>query len=93
MLTDLKEFALCGIHVAPDEAVHEIKALKEVFVDIQQKYRISDIMVMGDLNAGCSYVPKKSWAEISLKSDPSYHWLLGDAEDTTVSASDCAYDR
>lgn len=91
--TDLKEFALCGIHVAPEEAVHEIQALKEVFVDIQQRFRISDIMVMGDLNADCSYVPKKSWAEISLKSDPSYHWLLGDEEDTTVSKTNCAYDR
>ena len=90
---ELKEFVLCGIHVAPEEAVHEIKALKEVFVDILQKFGINDIMVMGDLNADCSYVPKKSWAEISIRSDPSYHWLLDEEVDTTVSNTDCAYDR
>lgn len=93
MFTVLKQFALGGIHIAPDDAVEEIQALKEVFIDIQQKFGLGDIMIMGDLNADCSYVPKKRWAEISLKSDASYHWLLGDDEDTTVSKTHCAYDR
>ena len=89
----LREFALGGIHIAPDIAVEEIKALKEVFVDVQQKFGVRDIMMMGDLNADCSYVPNYKWSNIALKADPSYHWLISDSVDTTVSNTNCAYDR
>lgn len=91
--TVLKEFALAGVHIAPEDAVDEIKALKEVFIDIQRKMGTTDIMIMGDLNADCSYVPRYKWKEIALKADPSYYWLIDDGVDTTVSKTDCAYDR
>lgn len=49
---------------------------------------------MGDFNAGCSYVPKKAWKNIRLRTDPGFVWLIGDEEDTTVkSSTKCAYDR
>lgn len=51
-------------------------------------------MVLGDLNADCTYVPKKYWSTIPVRNNPAYHWLIGDEVDTTVKDStDCAYDR
>lgn len=48
------------------------------------------MILLGDLNADCSYL--KETDPISLK-DPAYIWLIGDDADTTVSQTDCAYDR
>ena len=92
-ILELSRFAIGGVHIAPSKAVEELKALKEVFVDVQQRLRVNDVMMMGDLNADCGYVPQYRWAEIALKSDPSCHWLIGDEVDTTVSNTHCAYDR
>lgn len=53
-----------------------------------------NFIFMGDFNAGCSYVPKKAWKNIRLRTDPKFVWLIGDREDTTVKKStSCAYDR
>lgn len=53
-----------------------------------------NFIFMGDFNAGCSYVPKKAWESIRLRTDPRFIWLIGDREDTTVKKStNCAYDR
>lgn len=53
-----------------------------------------NFIFMGDFNAGCSYVPKKAWSSIRLRTDSQFLWLIGDEEDTTVrSSTDCAYDR
>lgn len=53
-----------------------------------------NFIFMGDFNAGCSYVPKKAWSSIRLRTDSQFVWLIGDEEDTTVrSSTDCAYDR
>ena len=50
-------------------------------------------MVMGDFNADCTYLNSKEKANLALKKDPSYNWLINDSTDTTVAKSDCAYDR
>lgn len=53
-----------------------------------------NFIFMGDFNAGCSYVPKKAWKSIRLRTDPRFVWLIGDQEDTTVKkTTNCAYDR
>ena len=91
--TKLSKIALIGIHVAPEEAVEEMKAFGDVFDDVRSKTNVDDIILLGDLNADCSYVPNYKWAEIPIKSDSNYDWLIPDGYDTTVSNSDCAYDR
>lgn len=51
-------------------------------------------MILGDLNAGCSYVTSKDWRAVRLRSDPKFRWLIGDEQDTTVrEKTHCAYDR
>ncbi|XP_004864822.1 deoxyribonuclease-1 isoform X2 [Heterocephalus glaber] len=52
-----------------------------------------DIMLMGDFNAGCSYVTPSQWSSIRLRTSPTFQWLIPDTADTTVTSTHCAYDR
>lgn len=53
-----------------------------------------NVMILGDLNAACSYVTIKGWRAVRLRSDPKFQWLIGDEQDTTVrEKTHCAYDR
>ncbi|KAH3720333.1 deoxyribonuclease-1-like [Dreissena polymorpha] len=88
--TLLKKFTLVGIHIDPDVAIHELNLLHS---RVLPKFTGSDVMVLGDLNAGCGYIGVTKWAEVRMKSDPKYAWLIGDDADTTVANSNCAYDR
>ncbi|XP_033728941.1 deoxyribonuclease-1-like [Pecten maximus] len=89
----LNTFVLGALHIKPDSAVEELIELRHVFDQAKTVFNTENVMIMGDLNADCSYVPKKDWPSITLKSDPSFHWLIGDDVDTTVKSTDCAYDR
>lgn len=89
--TNLKRFALAGLHVDPDVAVQELNELYSVFADMSD---IPDRMVLGDLNADCSYVGKTKWSQIPIKNDPEFTWAIPDGTDTTVAlGTNCAYDR
>jgi endonuclease/exonuclease/phosphatase family metal-dependent hydrolase len=47
----------------------------------------ADHIIIGDLNADCAYYHTPP-ADFS-----SWNWAVPDSEDTTVKASNCAYDR
>ncbi|KAG8432012.1 hypothetical protein GDO86_020335 [Hymenochirus boettgeri] len=92
--TEVKEFVIIPQHTTPEVAVREIDELYDVYLDVKKKWKSQNIIFMGDLNAGCSYVPKKSWPSIRLRTNTEFVWLIGDKEDTTVKKStSCAYDR
>nr|XP_055098409.1 deoxyribonuclease-1 isoform X1 [Symphalangus syndactylus] len=55
--------------------------------------RSQDIMLMGDFNAGCSYVRPSQWSSIRLRTSPTFQWLIPDTADTTATSTHCAYDR
>jgi len=77
------EFTAYSTHIKPDNAVSEIKALEQVVIDE------GNVMVLGDLNADCSYYDTD---EVYTFID--WEWLIRDSDDTTVSENtDCAYDR
>ncbi|MEJ1274284.1 deoxyribonuclease 1-like 3 [Cricetulus griseus] len=72
--------------------VEETELLKQPSQHYPSKFL--NFIFMGDFNAGCSYVPKKAWQNIRLRTDPNFVWLIEDKEDTTVKKStNCAYDR
>jgi endonuclease/exonuclease/phosphatase family metal-dependent hydrolase len=75
-------FDLLITHIDPDEAPTEIKNLEGVAYLI-----ISDAIVLGDLNADCSYydTPPEDFTV--------WNWVVPDEADTTAGATDCAYDR
>ncbi|NP_001002946.1 deoxyribonuclease-1 [Canis lupus baileyi] len=92
-LTEVKEFAVVPLHAAPLDAVAEIDALYDVYLDVQHKWDLEDIVLMGDFNAGCSYVAASQWSSIRLRTNPAFQWLIPDTADTTSTSTHCAYDR
>ncbi|XP_028923735.2 deoxyribonuclease-1-like [Ornithorhynchus anatinus] len=92
--TAIQDFVLVSHHACPRNAPQEIDQLYQVFQEVQRRWRVEDIMLLGDLNAACAYVPLRAWPGIKLHSHCSFHWLIGDDQDTTVSSkTHCAYDR
>lgn len=91
--TEVREFAIVPLHAAPEDAVAEIDALYDVYLDVQEKWGLEDVMLMGDFNAGCSYVRPSQWSSIRLRTSPTFQWLIPDTADTTATSTHCAYDR
>ncbi|XP_013419185.2 LOW QUALITY PROTEIN: deoxyribonuclease-1-like [Lingula anatina] len=87
------EFVLCTLHAKPTDAVNELNALADVVsIDVANKWPTDDVLVLGDLNADCNYVRDLTCSALSLRCSP-FTWLIPDDADTTVSTTDCAYDR
>ncbi|KAL6476198.1 hypothetical protein MHYP_G00146970 [Metynnis hypsauchen] len=89
----VQNFVLIPQHTSPDFAVKEVDALHDVVVYTRQLWSTNDILLLGDFNAGCSYIKAKDWPSIRLFTDQSYHWLIPDTADTTVTDTTCPYDR
>lgn len=75
------ELTAYNIHIKPDDVRAELTFLEEIVSTEGNR------MVLGDLNADCSYY------DPSKKEFDDWKWIIGDEEDTTSSATDCAYDR
>ena len=82
---------LMVIHTDPDEATEEINALDAVVTYARSAYPSEqDFVVMGDLNADCSYFDEDS---ASTLSGTEYYWCINNSVDTTTKTTDCTYDR
>jgi len=91
MLDGNFDATLITIHVDPDEATEEINALDDVVRYAQSTYPDEqDFIVMGDLNADCSYFDEDS---DSAMSGSDYYWCINNSVDTTTKTTDCTYDR
>jgi len=91
--TAIEDFAIAAIHVDPDIAPPEIDALTDVYDDIVSRWGLQDVLIAGDYNADCSYVRSADWPNIRLRTQSRFNWLIEDDADTTVSSTNCAYDR
>ncbi|KAI1890365.1 hypothetical protein AGOR_G00152980 [Albula goreensis] len=93
--TAVKDFVIIPIHTTPELAVREIDKLYDVVLDVKDQWATAEnLVIMGDFNAACGYVPKKQWGNIRLRSNSSFLWLTDDKVDTTVrETTNCAYDR
>lgn len=88
------DIALVGIHVKPDHAVKEINDLVDAYYDVLNTWGINDVIIMGDLNADCSYARESDLSPLDIYNPNTFDWVIGFEEDTTVSLNtDCAYDR
>lgn len=85
------DVTLIVIHMDPDEATDEINALNAV-VEYTQSMNSDeqDFIVMGDLNADCSYFNEDSTSTLS---GSDYYWCINHSVDTTTKTTDCTYDR
>lgn len=84
---------LVAIHTSPSKANQEIDELAVVYDDVIRKLGITDVIILGDLNAACSYMSDSKWKTNRLANDRRFHWLISDCVDTTVTGGLCAYDR
>ncbi|NXL95884.1 DNAS1 protein, partial [Alectura lathami] len=91
--TQVEEFVIVPLHAEPSNAPAEIDALADVYTDVINKWATNNVLFMGDFNADCSYVTAVQWPTIRLRSEGSCEWLIPDSADTTVSSTDCTYDR
>lgn len=71
-----------NLHTKPDDVQKELSYFEEVALDK------GNVIILGDLNADCSYYNNKKETEFD-----DWNWMITDDEDTTVSATNCAYDR
>ncbi|XP_075422450.1 deoxyribonuclease-1-like [Ascaphus truei] len=92
-LSAIEEFVLVPLHSAPCDAVKEVDALYDVYEDVIQKWETDNIIFLGDFNADCSYITAAKWSSVRLRTNKNFSWLIPDCADTTVTNTDCAYDR
>ncbi|XP_056390893.1 deoxyribonuclease-1 [Hyla sarda] len=91
--TVIQDFVLVPLHSAPKDAVREIDALYDVYLDVFEKFQSDNIIFLGDFNADCSYVTASEWDSIRLYNTEDFTWLITHDVDTTVGKTNCAYDR
>ena len=75
------ELKVYNIHIKPDDVEQELSYLEQMISNE------GNLMVLGDLNADCKYYNPED------KGFDGWEWVITDEEDTTSSATDCAYDR
>jgi len=71
-----------NIHTKPEDVQKELDYLESVAINS------GNVIVLGDLNADCSYYNNAKETEFD-----SWNWVISDDEDTTSSPTNCAYDR
>ena len=91
----ISDLVLIGVHVRPDSnaTAEEIDALVPVYDEATVKYGTTNVIIMGDMNADCKYLSNTKYNKLIFTTDDRFTWLIGKDNDTTVSNSDCAYDR
>uniref|UniRef100_A0A3P9P1M0 Deoxyribonuclease-1-like n=1 Tax=Poecilia reticulata TaxID=8081 RepID=A0A3P9P1M0_POERE len=90
--TVIKDLVLIPVHTQPNDAEKELDELHDVVKIMRNKWKTSNIMVLGDFNAAGSYLSKKKKKRIRISSPPFY-WLIDDTVDTTTHSNEHAYDR
>ena len=91
--TAVGKIAVIGVHITPSAVEEELNEMVQVHMDVRNRWG-SDVpvVIMGDFNAGGSYLSKRKLANLKLKTDDRYHWLIENL-DTTVGKNDFTYDR
>jgi endonuclease/exonuclease/phosphatase family metal-dependent hydrolase len=82
------DFVLINVHIKPDDAVAEIDALDDVHAWAKAQFGDTDIIVLGNLNADCSY-----FKEDTQRALLDMNWITPVGFDTTVKDTDCTYDH
>ncbi|XP_037331913.2 deoxyribonuclease-1-like isoform X2 [Pungitius pungitius] len=90
--TVVKEFVLIPQHTTPTAAVKQIDALRDVVDDVITRMATNNVVLLGDFNAGCTYVKESDWKDIRLFTEDRFHWLITNTQFSSVK-KDCPYDR
>ncbi|KAK9535659.1 hypothetical protein VZT92_008029 [Zoarces viviparus] len=90
--TAVEKFVLIPQHTSPSDAVKQIDALYDVVTDVITNFNTTNIVLLGDFNAGGPYVKDSDWQNIRLSVANGFHWLIKDNEKTSVKTG-YPYDR
>ncbi|XP_022604555.1 deoxyribonuclease-1-like [Seriola dumerili] len=91
--TAVKKLVLIAVHSKPEDAETELNALGDVVEAVRNKFKATNIMILGDFNADGPYLSNRK-KENSPMWYPPYFWLIDDKVDTTTSnKNDHTYDR
>ncbi|XP_075939201.1 deoxyribonuclease-1-like [Anarhichas minor] len=90
--TAVGKFVLIPQHTSPSDAVLQIDALYDVVADVNTRLNTNNIVLLGDFNAGGTYVKDSDWKKIRLFTDKSFHWLITNDQHTSVKTG-FPYDR
>lgn len=88
-----------GVHISPSKAPLEINNLYEVYKHYAKDSHLKPVitknwLLMGDFNADCSYMKKSDWTNNLFSIyNTQFKYLVYTGQGTTVSGSNCAYDR
>ncbi|KAK9535676.1 hypothetical protein VZT92_008046 [Zoarces viviparus] len=82
--TAVGKFVLIPQHTSPSDAVLQINALYDVVTGVITNFNTTNIVLLGDFNAGGDYVSSPRWNWIRLSKDPWFHWLITNDQETTV---------
>ncbi|XP_051914252.1 deoxyribonuclease-1-like 1 isoform X1 [Hippocampus zosterae] len=92
--TAIKEFVLIPQHTSPANVSKELDALYDVLQHVRRMWKTENIILLGDFNADCAYLSKRSRGKLRLFRDSNLFWLMPEKTDTTVrDSTSCAYDR
>ncbi|XP_075939198.1 deoxyribonuclease-1-like [Anarhichas minor] len=90
--TAVGKFVLIPQHTSPSDAVLQIDALYDVVADVNTRLNTNNIVLLGDFNAGGTYVKDSDWQKIRLFTNKSFHWLITNDQHTSVKTG-FPYDR
>ncbi|HEY9702200.1 MAG TPA: endonuclease/exonuclease/phosphatase family protein, partial [Allocoleopsis sp.] len=83
-------FSIYTIHTKPEDARAEMIALENQINEDISLGLDTNIIIVGDLNADCSYYDEDNR---HFDENDGWNWIIENDADTTVSNSNCAYDR
>ncbi len=87
-------FSIIGVHISPSFAFYEIEQLLKVYKDSIYNLHEDKTIILGDLNADCSYLNEHELAYLKSTTRSHLSWQIHDNIDTTTKwSTDCAYDR
>lgn len=92
-VANLSEFTILSIHTQPTSAPSEIDSLVDAHTWAVDKLGTKNVIIMGDFNAGGTFVRPADWETNRLRQDSEYVWLIADHLDTTATNTLAAYDR
>ena len=71
----------------------ELNQLIVAYNEAASHFGTEDALILGDLNADCTYLSQSRYEELNLVTDSRFKWLINTTSDTTTTSSNCAYDR
>ena len=71
----------------------ELNQLVDVYEDAVSHFNTTNAPILGDLNADYLFLSRTRYDTLRLVTDSRFTWLINSTIDTTVSSTDCAYDR